>query len=1151
MPSRALPAIQNGSFTEAAGPTGAAAWSEPSVDRGELSVVRDTADFASAPASLRLEAAGGPVSGSVSQRLEDLAPGAFLVRGKVRSSGDVDLASVAVSLRDASYEQLAWVELSRWSGGRAWRSFERRVEVPEGAADGLLMILLQGRGTLWVDDLEVVEVDRRDAELASVLFRAEDGFDYDFGALDATGGSQSGVRLSGSTARGGAGIHEKLDLSGLGARVPEIRLRPGATNRTSSLTLQILADDAKHVFRYDLPRDAGTEEVEVTPREGATLQDPSRVEGSGTFDPAAITSVQVLGDWTKDPVDLTIREIRLVEPGPEVLAEQAERTRRRAEEAEAHRLAVEAALANPQRGEDAPRVVAVRPVGADLLEVEIHAGRTIRQPQQPYIKQPGDELRPDENPTLRRLDGRVVVAAENVRLMRKNDKGELRSAGYVVGDQDVLWPEVDFEGLLLEPLTVDLPAAYRLMGIGNAAAEGVEPEEVHRKSRPVAPNLETAERVETEHRIALRLPAPLEAGQTVRIGFPGLNTAQQEVTYTHAPRVERSPAIHVSQIGYRPDDPHKRAYLSHWTGDGGGVAFDAVERFELLDERNDETVFRGEVRMGVAQDTAESLQGDRNHSLTDVFHLDFSDFRTPGTYRVHVPGLGCSFPFEIRHEAWMDALRVAMRGLLAHRSGIALGPPLLPYERPRPMHPDDGFDVYQLGVTTLEGEAKAVLEDLQRQLGDGLDTGRLTVAPEAWGGHMDAGDWDRNRNHLKTAYLLLEAVELHPEFFTRISLALPEDEASDALPDVANEALWTVDLFRRLQTSEGGVRGGIESAAHPRHGEASWQETLLVGVFAPDHVSSYHFAAVAAKAARVLAVADPALAAAHREAAERAFAWAEANEARVAAEVAARGGGNNVEALRDTFRSLAAVELYNLTEAPRYHQAFRDTSTLAGHPGNALEQHDAAFAYARLPASLADPALADAARAQILEAAERAIAFAEGNAFGLTTDIPSLPVMGWLGYFSTPGILSEVCVRAHALTGEERFLAATIRSCDFAAGANPMNRTLTTGLGHRSPRWPLHMDSHHTGHAPPPGITVYGPSDPQLAGGAFDWAHTWRLAGVMHPDSRAWPTSEFYVDIFGWPPMNEYTIHQTFHRVAYTWGYLAARERSGEAEEPS
>jgi endoglucanase len=207
-----------------------------------------------------------------------------------------------------------------------------------------------------------------------------------------------------------------------------------------------------------------------------------------------------------------------------------------------------------------------------------------------------------------------------------------------------------------------------------------------------------------------------------------------------------------------------------------------------------------------------------------------------------------------------------------------------------------------------------------------------------------------------------------------------------------------------------------------------------------------------------------------------------------------------------------------------------------------IEQQGAIFAYARLPGDRGVSVLKAQARRAILETADVAIAFAEGNAFGLTTEIPQLPEIGPVGYFTVPGMISRSVPRAHYLSGDPKYLAAVVRSCNFSAGANPDNLTFTTGVGHRWPRNPLHIDSRMSGQEAPEGLTVYGASDPARNDASSAWVHAWVLRGVMTPESRTWPATEAYVDLYLWPMMNEFTIHQTLGPTSYAWGYLAARK---------
>jgi len=210
--------------------------------------------------------------------------------------------------------------------------------------------------------------------------------------------------------------------------------------------------------------------------------------------------------------------------------------------------------------------------------------------------------------------------------------------------------------------------------------------------------------------------------------------------------------------------------------------------------------------------------------------------------------------------------------------------------------------------------------------------------------------------------------------------------------------------------------------------------------------------------------------------------------------------------------------------------------------GQDLATEKAVTSYARLPDGQGDAALRQDARQAILTLADTALAFADGNAFGVTMCIPTLPPIGWIGYLSTPETaVGAVLPHAWLLTGDPKYLAGAVRACQFAAGANPDNRALTTGLGPDPVRFPLHIDSAITGQPAPAGITVYGISDPAENYGFDGWAYTWFLQKMV-PPSRIWPTHESYWDIYVVPSTNEFTIHQTIIPTAFYWGFLAARE---------
>ena len=653
------------------------------------------------------------------------------------------------------------------------------------------------------------------------------------------------------------------------------------------------------------------------------------------------------------------------------------------------------------------------------------------------------------------------------------------------------------------------------------------PRAVYRKSRPT-------DMAQTgiwefawpmEHRLYLQLPHPLKEGAQYRIAHR--NNALPPQMYRHASLQNPSEAIHVSQIGFRPDDPVKVGFMSLWRGDGGGQTYPANLRFHLIDPQSTQSQFSGLVKLARGAKEAEDNSG-RNFNLADVWQMDFTQFKRPGKYRLCVESIGCSGEFSIAAKVWQDAFYVSARGLLHQRSGIALGPPHTSYQRPRNMHPEDGLRVYHSNVTLLDsmnglnarGEDKDNFYLLNRQR-----TPR--ILPDAWGGYADAGDWDRRAQHLQIPMLLLELLEMFPEHFGKLSLNLPRE--FPGLPDLLNEALWGTEIFRRLQEPDGGVRGGIESAEHTRHGEASWQESLTVMAYAPDMWSSYLYAAAGARMAHVLSGYDKGLAQTYRRSALAAMQWAETAFSR---HTYPKLPHQVVDA-----RNMAALEVFRLTGEKQWERLFLETTAFR-HGGRKLvewqshAQSDAAFLYLRLPN--ADPQIKANARSAFQATVRDMVMQGERTGFRWTKENPD----AWLGWgaLSVPQALD--LVRHHYLTGDEKSLTAALYAAQFGAGANPLNMSMTVGVGGKYPKNPLHRDHRVSNQAAPPGITVDGPHDVTHLGDSW----TLKVLGShLYPKYSDWPTTEFYLDIYSFEPVTEFTTHMTIARNAYVLGYYSAR----------
>ena len=762
------------------------------------------------------------------------------------------------------------------------------------------------------------------------------------------------------------------------------------------------------------------------------------------------------------------------------------------------------------RAAEMPDVVHVGMVAPDVIGVTVQAGHTEYGRQVPYTAQPGDQVDRKSHQRWVHRDGKFL--------------------GSLVGrDEKILYTPGRRVGPTLDTAWADEPESYGLTSPDDDryAGDGKPPVAVHRKSRPTDFARVGSWQMEApvEHVLYLRLPQPLLVGKAYTLCFRGGYLPAHNFTFE--PRKLRSEAVHVSHIGFRPDDPAKAAFLSCWMGSGGGADYKPGLRFEVLDA-DGKAVFKGAATLAKAATDKTEDAYKRNYSGVDVLEMDFSPLKAVGAYRVCVDGIGCSYPFEIGPNTWLQAFFTSARGFYHQRSGIALGDHHTSFQRPRSFHPDDGVKVYHSNAALMDTGNGLNRKD-SGNFGN-LNKGRTDrLVANAWGGYMDAGDWDRRIQHLIVSRRLLELAALFPRFAAGQSLSIPE--SSNGLPDVVDEALFNLDCYRRMQTPEGGIRGGIESAEHPRHGEGSWQESLPVMAYAPGIWSSYVYAGVAAQAARGLERLEPELAKVYRESALRAARWAEA-------ELAKAGGREFPHAVRDS-RNLAAAELFRLTGDAKWHAIFLATTAFKDPEADLYvwqkhDQREAAWVYVRTTLSGIDAEVQAHCRGAILrEAAER---LASQRKAGFRWMKYAWRPFGW-GTPVTPDAVSVV--RAHVLTGDAKYLRALVLACQFGGGANPLNLCYTTGLGHKSPQHPLHIDSRVTHQPPPPGLTVFGPQDVER--NLDHWGM--KLVGrFCFPAVGRWPTLEAYWDVFWYPQMCEFTVQTPMADNAYVWGYLAARE---------
>jgi endoglucanase len=750
-------------------------------------------------------------------------------------------------------------------------------------------------------------------------------------------------------------------------------------------------------------------------------------------------------------------------------------------------------------------------VAPDVLAIRIETGRVVYGAQEQYSfgAPPAGDVVSDGD------EGRKVVT-----------RGGAVYGTQVAAGADVLKRPDVVLGRPLDAKELDKAAGYRVTSAADSAySSGRAPSKVTRVTRPIGlAKTADGDQLPVEHQVFLALGSPLRPDAEYSITFP--DGAVEPLTFTFGPHTTRSLAVHVNELGFRPSDITKVAYLSTYDG---ATAFTYAEGtpFDVVDAATGTTVFSGKSHKRTAPAGGEAGKGDLTGAETH--ELDFSALSVAGRYRVCVPTIGCSYDFALSDlDTWQRAAVSVARSVYHQRSGTALEEPYTAAIRPRGFSPDDGVTAVQSSVTLMassNGLAQDgdVFADLAK-----ADTG--ATVDGAWGGHFDAGDWDRRIQHLWYLREAIQLVELHPDQFAHLELGIPE--SGNAIPDLIDEGLWDLDLYKRLQQPDGGVRGGIEAADHPLEGQTSWTQTQKLYVYAADPWSSYIYAGVAAEAARVLAAYDVTRADAYRQSALAAMTWAD-SQTNVPEDYR-----NDVSAQR----AVAAAALYRLTGETRWQDVFLANTPFADGSIELLscDAHqlcDAGLIYAQtnLPTIRAD------VKANVVDSfrrnADRLVAFQDSTLFGWTQEHPQIPLIFGLG----PGAPKvEGLLRAYLLTNDRRYCSAALRSASFSMGGNPLDTVFMTGVGQENVRYPLIVDNISGGMPAWPGTPIFGPHDYKREGGETWIAQYFLRPNGTKPDPAAAPFLREWFDLPNVAPMTEFTVYQSHAPSLFAYGNLAA-----------
>lgn len=581
----------------------------------------------------------------------------------------------------------------------------------------------------------------------------------------------------------------------------------------------------------------------------------------------------------------------------------------------------------------------------------------------------------------------------------------------------------------------------------------------------------------------LKLASPLRPGDRVEIVTP----ADEKASLVFDPVVTVSRAIKVNQVGYPADAPRKYAYLGMFLGDLGPMP--VRQRFEggdfhLRRVSDSAVVFTGKIAFRSGEQYVSSSGAAIPLTGEEVMELPFGAYTVPGRYFIEIPGVGRSWDFVIGPDAVGRAFYVQMRGLFHQRSGIEKGPPHTQW-RMKKDHPV----TYRGGFVTEERQYGTCFRD---ENGVPVTTNHFTmiaatatdeVLPDVYGGWWDAGDFDRRNYHFEVVDDLLSVYLLFPGNFSDGQLDIPE--SGNGIPDIIDEAAWGVDVWRRAQLTNpsGGVGCWIEATSHPLDPDPNTDRQRYY-LALPTRGSSLQYAAYAAKLARAYRKCGAQdKADLFFRSAVRAWDFAADPKNRLVTSFTPKGKTKKLTytepenlPVEDLFK--AAINLYLYDREEKYARV------LDGLPfKKVLEiQKNVKTAYF-LSELVENP---DGAGFYTLAAQYRQLIRTMAREFMRSQEDLTYRNVNWRKnspYFlflswgmGLPFRKGAWFVMAWAVDGEARYRDAALFCFDWMAGANPMGRSLTTGLGKVYPVRLLSLPMfawRDTLQDPIPGLNVY------------------------------------------------------------------------------
>jgi hypothetical protein len=383
--------------------------------------------------------------------------------------------------------------------------------------------------------------------------------------------------------------------------------------------------------------------------------------------------------------------------------------------------------------------------------------------------------------------------------------------------------------------------------------------------------------------------------------FAGIYPFTYSVSTAESAQAVVTGFIVVDQFGYRPDAQKVAVIRNPVRGLDAEFSFTPGSIYQVIDESNGSSVY---------QNSPVHMFADDVNSGDEIWWFDFSSVTASGRYHVLDTENNVRSPsFSIAEDVYNEVLKHAIRVFYYQRAG---------FEK----------ETQYAGTGWADGASHiGAGQDKQARFFHDKDNADLEL--DLHGGWYDAGDYNKY-TPWTARYIeeMLNAYRENPDVFGD-DYNIPE--SGNGIPDIIDEARWGMDYLLRLQYDDGSMIS-VVGLAHDSPPSSATGESYYGRV---NTTSAYSAARAFALGSVVFAEWDEAYAVKLKTAAEKAWAWAEANpdvmyqnNSRDFDSQGLAAGGQEIEddstGARTENRLYAALYMYEMTGDKAFLTIFND-----------------------------------------------------------------------------------------------------------------------------------------------------------------------------------------------------------------------------------